>query len=66
MERYRNAADEDIDKHLAPSSTGSNYSPANPRDAPGMSVSNFIEVVLSILPCDEDHPVASKNLLEHG
>ena len=33
MEQYRDAA---------PSSTGSDYSPSNPWDAPGMSVSDFI------------------------
>ncbi|MBD5168943.1 MAG: hypothetical protein HDT20_02280 [Oscillibacter sp.] len=40
MKRYRAAADEDTD--TPPSSTGGDYSPANPWDAPGMSVSDFI------------------------
>lgn len=40
MERYKDAEDED--NPAAPSSTGGNYSPANPRDAPGMGVSDFI------------------------
>ena len=39
MEQYREAAGEDAD---TPSSTGGDYSPANPWDAPGMSVSDFI------------------------
>lgn len=34
--------DEDADNHAAPSSTDGDYSPANPWDAPGMSVSDFI------------------------
>ena len=38
MERYRAAADDTI----ALSSTGGDYSPANPWDAPGMGVSDFI------------------------
>lgn len=38
MEQYRDAANRDA----APSSTGSDYSPSNPWDAPGMSVSDFI------------------------
>ena len=42
MERYRATTDEDADDHAAPSSTGGDYSPANPWDAPGMSVSDFI------------------------
>ena len=41
MERYRDATGEDAD-NPAPSSTGDNYSPANPWDAPGMSASDFI------------------------
>ena len=42
MERYREAAGEDDDNHTVPSSTGGDYSSANPWDAPGMSTSNFI------------------------
>ena len=42
MEQYRDATDEDADNHLAPSSTGGDYSLANPWDAPGMGVSDFI------------------------
>ncbi len=42
MEQYREATGEDADSHTAPSSTGSDYSPANPWDAPGMSVSDFV------------------------
>ena len=42
MERYRNAIGEDADSHAPPSSTGGDYSPANPWDAPGMSASDFI------------------------
>ena len=42
MERYRDAVDEDADNHPALSSTGGDYSPANPWDAPGMNVSDFI------------------------
>ena len=37
MEQYR-----DADNPPAPSSTGGDYSPSNPWDAPGMSVSDFI------------------------
>ena len=40
MEKYRKATDEDTPS--APSSTGNDYSPASPWDAPGMSVSDFI------------------------
>lgn len=36
------AIDEDDDHHAAPSSTDGDYSPSNPWDAPGMSVSDFI------------------------
>ena len=36
MERYRG-----VDNHSIPSGTGGDYSPANPWDAPGMSVSDF-------------------------
>ena len=36
------AINELADDHTAPSSTGGDYSPANPWDAPGMSVSDFI------------------------
>ncbi len=42
MEQYRAAADEDADDHAAPSSTGGDYSPSNPWDAPGMRASDFI------------------------
>ena len=42
MERYRDATDEDADNLAAPSSTGGDYSPANPWDTPGMSMSDFI------------------------
>lgn len=34
--------EEDTDNHAAPSSTGGDYSPSSPWDAPGMSVSDFI------------------------
>lgn len=34
--------DEDDDHHTVPSSTGGDYSPANPWDALGMSMSDFI------------------------
>ncbi len=40
--QYRVARDGDADNHTVPSSTGGDYSPANPWDAPGMSVSDFI------------------------
>ena len=42
MEQYRDATDEDVDNHPAPSSTDGDYSPTNPWDAPGMSVSDFM------------------------
>ena len=42
IEQYRNATDEGADNHAAPSSTGGDYSPANPWDAPGMSASDFM------------------------
>ena len=42
MEQYRDAIGEDADSHTVPSSTGDDYSPANPWDAPGMSTSDFI------------------------
>ena len=42
MEQYKNAASEDADNLTAPSSTGGDYSPAHPWDAPGMSASDFI------------------------
>ncbi len=41
-EQYREATDSDADSRTALSSTGDNYSPANPWDAPGMGVSDFI------------------------
>ena len=41
MEQYKAATDEDIDNHIAPSSTGDDYGPARPWDAPGMSASDF-------------------------
>ncbi len=42
MEQYRDATGDDPDNHTAPSSTGGNHSPADPWDAPGMSVSDLI------------------------
>ena len=42
MELYREAIVEDADSPVAPSSTGGDYSPASPWDAPGMSASDFI------------------------
>ncbi len=42
IEQYRAATGEDTDDHVAPSSAGGDYSPSNPWDAPGMSVSDFI------------------------
>ncbi len=42
LEQYREATGEDADSHTAPSSTGGDYSPAYPWDAPGMSASDFI------------------------
>ena len=42
MERYRAVEDEDDDSDTVPSSTGDDYSPTNPWDAPGMSTSDFI------------------------
>ena len=42
MEQYREAIGEDSDNPTAPSSTGGDYSPANPWDAPGMSAPDFI------------------------
>ena len=42
MERYRAATGEDSDGGTVPSSTSGDYSPANPWDAPGMSISDFI------------------------
>ena len=42
VERYRAATDEDADSYTAPSSTGGDYGPDNPWDAPGMSGSDFI------------------------
>ena len=42
MEQYRAATGEDADSPTAPSITGSDYSPAHPWDAPGMSASDFI------------------------
>ena len=42
MEQYRDATSEDADNLTAPSSTGGDYSPAHPWDAPGMSASDFI------------------------
>ena len=42
MEQYRAVTDEDADNPTAPSSTGGDYSPSHPWDAPGMSVSDFI------------------------
>ena len=42
MEQYREATGEDADTPTAPSSTGGDYGPAHPWDAPGMSASDFI------------------------
>ena len=42
MKQYRDTTGEDVDDHLAPSSTGGDYSPSHPWDVPGMSVSDFI------------------------
>ena len=42
MEQYRDASGEDADSHTAPSSASGDYSPTDPWDAPGMSVSDFI------------------------
>ena len=42
IEQYRNATAEGAGNHAAPSSTGGDYSPANPWDAPGMSAPDFI------------------------
>lgn len=42
VERYKVATDEGTDSHEVSSSTGGDYSSANPWDAPGMSVSDFI------------------------
>ena len=42
MKQYKAVTDEDADDHMAPSSTGSDYGPANPWDAPGMSASDFM------------------------
>lgn len=42
MEQYKDATGDDGDNHIAPSSTGGDYSPANPWNAPGMRVSDFI------------------------
>lgn len=41
MEQYKNAPDEVADQTIR-SSTGGDYGPANPWDAPGMSVSDFM------------------------
>ena len=42
MEQYKAATDGDVDGHTPPSSTGGDFSPAHPWDAPGMSASDFI------------------------
>ena len=42
IKQYRKATGEDADNPTAPSSTDGDYSPSNPWDAPGMSVSDFI------------------------
>ena len=42
MEKYRTATGDGADRHIPPSSTGGDYGPANPWDAPGMSESDFI------------------------
>jgi len=41
-EKYKAAINEGTNSHMPPSSTGGDYSPANPWDAPGMSASDFI------------------------
>ena len=40
-ERYREYKDDD-DEEYTPSATHGDYSPSNPWDAPGMSISDFI------------------------
>ena len=42
MERYRDTIGGDIGSHAPPSSTGGDYSPANPWDVPGINTSDFI------------------------
>ena len=42
MEQYKAAIGGDVDGHTLPFSTGGDFSPANPWDAPGMSASDFI------------------------
>jgi len=42
MKLYKAATDEDADDHMALSSTGGDYGPSNPWDAPGVSASDFI------------------------
>lgn len=42
LERYRKATDKDANSSTAPSSTDGDYSPADPWNAPGMDVSDFI------------------------
>lgn len=42
MEKYRVTTNGDANNSTAPSSTGGDYSPSNPWDAPGMSASDFI------------------------
>ena len=42
MEQYRAAIDGDVGSLTPPSSTGGDYSPAHPWDAPGMGVSDFL------------------------
>lgn len=41
VKRYKNASDEAA-RYTVPSSTGGDYSPTNPWDAPGMSASDFM------------------------
>ena len=42
MERYRDVTGEDADDPAAPFSAGGDYGPADPWDAPGMSISDFL------------------------
>ncbi len=42
MEQYKDATGKDANNHTVPSCTGGDYSPANPWDAPGMGVSDFV------------------------
>ena len=42
MERYRDVTGEDADDPAAPFSAGGDYGPADPWDAPGMGISDFL------------------------